>query len=266
MTGIKYGGAIGDLLVRVCHAANQADNLIPNVMALFFAMAADGLVTFTAMASGTMKWTVAYVGDDGETLTTTNLAGGIDDHGRADDSDAVYLIPCRPGTASAVAAAWKVAAATWKVAPADGVDLTTADGAAAHVSRSTGQPVTDRTNTAIAGPATRLLAAGRVKIGAAGLDKTGQVRAVPGTLRHEAAAAVTGKTSTPTARKVPTGQVWSARQAVMAADVPNVDWSAGDLDVAVINTTAALAALQDQQTTMAADPVDDLSTLDGLTV
>lgn len=265
MTGIKYGGRIGDLLVSVCHAANQADNLIPNVMALFYAMAADGLVKWKAAASGTMRWTVAYVGDDGETLTTTHLAGGIDDHGRADDSDAVYLIPCKTGTASAVAAAWKVAAATWKIPPVDGVDLTTADGAAAHVSRSTGQPVTSKTTNAIAGPAVKLMAAGRVKIGAAGLDKTGKVRADEGTLRHAAAAAVTGKTANPSARTTPTGQVWSARQAVMAADVPNVDWSAGDLDVAIINATATLAALTDQRATMAADPVD-LTTLDGQTV
>ena len=259
MLAINYDGAVGKHLTATRLAARHTDGLIPTAMALFNVMAAAGLVTFKAMASGTMTWAIAYQ-SDGETLTTPNLAGGLDDDGNEIDPSAVYLIPCRPGTASSVAAGWKVAAAAYRVKATEGVDLTTTDGATAHVRRVTGQPVTSRTVKAIASPATKLVAAGTVKVGAAGTNRDGQVKAVEGTLRHASAAAVTGKTASPSARKTPTGEVWCSRMATMAADVGKVaDWSPGHVTVALADVEVARQALLTVQSGFTAD---DLATLD----
>ena len=254
-TIISWTGKAGTLLTAVRGHVRSADSLIGTAMALFYAATADGLVQWTAMDSGTIKWAIAYVGDDGQTVTTRSLAGGLDDGGipLADGTGKVFLIPCKTGSAS------KVAAACAGIKPADGVDLTTADGALAHVARCTGQQVTDKATTAMAGPATVLMSAGKVKVGTAGLDKSGKVKAVPGTLRHAAAAAVTGKTSNPTATKTPTGAVWCGRMATMHGHAALIDWSAGDLTVAITDVETTLATLTTIQNSRA---VEDLSALD----
>lgn len=260
-TIIKWSGKAGTLLTAVRGHVRSADSLIGTAMALFYAATADGLVQWTAMDSGTIKWDIAYADEDGQTVTTRSLAGGLDEAGipLADGTGKVFLIPCKTGSASKVAAAWKVAAACNGVKAADGVDLTTADGALAHVARCTGQQVTDKATTAMAGPATVLMSAGKVKVGTAGLDKAGKVKAVPGTLRHAAAAAVTGKTSNPSATKTPTGTVWCGRMATMHGHAALVDWSDGDLDVAIADVGTTLATLTTIRDSRA---VEDLSALD----
>ena len=260
-TLIKWSGKAGALLTSVRNHTQSADTLVGTAMALFYAAHADGLVKWTAADSGTMTWAIAYVDDDGQTVTTKSLAGGLDDSGipLADSTGKVFLIPCKTGSASKVAAAWKVAAACAGIKPADGVDLTTADGALAHVARCTGQQVTDKATTAMAGPATVLMSAGKVKVGTAGLDKFGKVKAVSGTLRHAAAAAVTGKTSNPSATKTPTGAVWCGRMATMHGHVSLVDWSDGDLTVAIADVETTLATLTTIRDSRA---VEDLSALD----
>lgn len=261
---IKWDGTAGALLTSVRDHARSADTLIGTAMALFYAAASAGLVTCQPADSGTMKWTIQYVDDDGQTVTTQSLAGGLDDGGipLADSTGKVFLIPCKTGSGSKVAAAWKVAAACSGIQPADGIDVTTASGALMHVARCTGQTVTDKATTAMAGPATKLMAAGRVKVGTAGRDKSGKVKATEGTLRHAAAAAVTGKTSAPTATTTPTGAVWCGRMATMHGHAANVDWSDGDLDVAIADVTATLDTLTGIKTSRAAATVDDLTVLD----
>ena len=260
-TLIKWTGKAGTLLTAVRGHVRSADSLIGTAMALFYAAHADGLVKWTAADTGTMTWAIAYVGDDGQTVTTKSLAGGLDEDNvpLADSTGKVFLISCKTGSASKVAAAWKVAAACAGIKPADGVDLTTHDGALAHVARCTGQRVTDKATTAMAGPATVLMSAGKVKGGTAGLDKAGKVKAVPGTLRHAAAAAVTGKTSNPSATKTPTGAVWCGRMATMHGHVSLVDWSDGDLDVAIADVETTLATLTTIRDSRA---VEALSALD----
>ena len=260
-TLIKWSGKAGALLTSVRNHTQSADTLVGTAMALFYAAHADGLIQWTAADSGTMTWAIAYVDDDGQTVTTKSLAGGLDDGGipLADGTGKVFLITCKTGSASKVAAAWKVAAACAGIKPADGVDLTTADGALAHVARCTGQRVTDKATTAMAGPATGLMSAAKVKVGTAGLDKAGKVKAGPGTLRHAAAAAVTGKTSNPTATKTPTGAVWCGRMATMHGHAGLIDWSAGDLTVAITDVETTLATLTTIRDSRA---VDDLSALD----
>jgi len=260
-TLITWTGKAGTLLTAVRDRVRSADTLVGTAMALFYAAYADGLVKWEAADSGTMTWTIAYVGDDGQTVTTKSLAGGLDEDGvpLADGTGKVFLIPCKTGSASKVAAAWKVAAACSGIKPADGVDATTAAGALAHVARCTGQKATDKATGQIAGPATVLMSAGKVKVGTAGLDKTGKVKAVPGTLRHAAAAAVTGKTSNPSATKTPTGAVWCGRMATMHGHAGLIDWSDGDLTVAIADVEATLATLTGIRDSRA---VEDLSALD----